>query len=533
MTTRWLPALFSSRPELRPARALLTPAWLIALGVLALNDHLLKGAGALPAAVTGKLSDVAGLVVAPALLAALLGVRSRRGLLMCGAAVGLVFSAINLSPACADAWSWLMGLIGFPWKITVDPTDLLTLPALALGWRALVPAMKDAPRARRAAPHPAEASAAVLGTLLCVATSDDGGGEPMMWQEPGGEGDWAPIEADAYVHNDSDETITIRLRELRPEVLVDCINAIEDPGVYFTPALFGEGVTWSLPPYTNAPARQLSAAGTRECYAVLAESDTLEPTVLFWYASGLPVQTVPGATTDGTHAPGAVILTSDLDHRVSITGSERDIVFPAEQPGPDAVAPQLDSARLEWSDAPAGLHEISQIDAGADGCLGVHFDADAYPRWYLCVPADSFPFAAGEFVDVSPSATETTLRLAPGPMDPGPVVERTLTLSRGAGLPGLPDLALAATPDFDVELAPDPTCGTVARPQSLAVHFSDQPIAELLPGQSATLADGAYALTVHAVHLERRVVVDHECAAGPEAVGDDLEVVVLRKALEP
>lgn len=533
MTTRWLPALFSSRPELRPARALLTPAWLIALGVLALNDHLLKGAGALPGAVTGKLSDVAGLVVAPALLAALLGVRSRRGLLMCCAAVGLVFSSINLSPACADAWSWLMGLIGFPWKITVDPTDLLTLPALALGWRALVPAMTHAPRARRAAPHPAEASAAVLGTLLCVATSDDGGGEPMMWVDPGGEGDWAPIDADAYLHNDSDETITIRLRELRSEVIVDCLNAFEDPGVYFTPAHFGEGVTWTLPPYTNAPARQLGGSQARECYAVLAESDTLHPTVLFWYASGLPVQTVPGATTDGAHAPGAVILTSDLDHRVSITGSERDIVFPTEQPGPDAVMPQPDRARLEWSEAPVGVHELSQIERGADGCLGVSFDGGAEARWYVCVPEDSFPFTAGEFVEVRPSATEVTLRLAAGPLDPEPVVERTLTISRGASLPALPDLALASTPDFDVELAPDPACGTVARPQSLTVHFSDQPIAELLAGQSTTLADGAHALTVHAVHLERRVIVDHECAEGPDAVGNDLEVVVLRQALEP
>ena len=141
MTTRWLDALFSTRPELRPTRALLTPAWLGALAVLGLNDHLFKGSGALPGALTGKLSDVAGMIVAPALLAALLGVRSRRGLFLCTAAVGLVFSLINLSPACADAWSWLMGLVGFPWAITVDPTDLLALPAgarLRLGPEAVV-----------------------------------------------------------------------------------------------------------------------------------------------------------------------------------------------------------------------------------------------------------------------------------------------------------------------------------------------------------------------------------------------------------
>src|SRR5687768_2023818 len=141
MTRRWLDVVFSSRRELRPARALLSPTWLFALAVLAVNDHLLKGAGLLPGVLTGKLSDFAGMLVAPALLAALLGVTSRRGLLHCHIAVGLVFALINLSPACADAWSWLMGLVGFPWTITVDPTDLLALPALALGWRVLVPAM--------------------------------------------------------------------------------------------------------------------------------------------------------------------------------------------------------------------------------------------------------------------------------------------------------------------------------------------------------------------------------------------------------
>src|SRR5687768_2705719 len=137
---RWLTSLLCSRSVLRPGRALLTPTWLAAIAVLGVNDHLLKGAGVLPGVVTGKLSDIAGMIVAPVLLAALLGLRSRRGLLFCHAAVGVVFAAINVSPAAADAWTWLMSLVGANWVITVDPTDLLTLPALALGWHALVPA---------------------------------------------------------------------------------------------------------------------------------------------------------------------------------------------------------------------------------------------------------------------------------------------------------------------------------------------------------------------------------------------------------
>lgn len=153
--------------SLHPARALLTPAWLAALALLALNDHALKQA--LPGLVTGKLSDLAGLFVAPTLLACVLVVRTRRGLLACHLAVGAVFAAIKLSRAAADLWIALMAALGVPWTIVVDPGDLLALPALWLSWRALAPVMR-APLAR---PH-RRALASVtggLGLLVCAATS--------------------------------------------------------------------------------------------------------------------------------------------------------------------------------------------------------------------------------------------------------------------------------------------------------------------------------------------------------------------------
>jgi hypothetical protein len=43
--------------------------WWVALGVLLINDHVLKVVGVLPGWLTGKLSDVAGLIVAPVLAA--------------------------------------------------------------------------------------------------------------------------------------------------------------------------------------------------------------------------------------------------------------------------------------------------------------------------------------------------------------------------------------------------------------------------------------------------------------------------------
>jgi len=56
-----------------PPRALSHPLWWAALALLVANDHVLKGAGLLPESLTGKLSDFAGMIVAPPLLGALIG----------------------------------------------------------------------------------------------------------------------------------------------------------------------------------------------------------------------------------------------------------------------------------------------------------------------------------------------------------------------------------------------------------------------------------------------------------------------------
>src|SRR5690606_1318058 len=140
------------------------------------NDHALKGAGVLPGALTGKLSDVAGLVVAPWVLAVLLRATTRRAVALAHVLVGVGFSAINLSPTCARAVEALTAYTPVPWRITVDPTDLAALPALALSFfvlgevarrlagerrlRALQPAWRQAARATTLS----------LGLAACVAT---------------------------------------------------------------------------------------------------------------------------------------------------------------------------------------------------------------------------------------------------------------------------------------------------------------------------------------------------------------------------
>jgi hypothetical protein len=114
-------------------RALASPGFALALVVLVLNDHVLKTA--YPGWITGKLSDVAGLVVAPLLLGVLLTAwRVPRPMLVAIAVVGLGFtltkSAVAVAAVASDLWS----LTGVPSEMRADTTDLLALPALCAAW---------------------------------------------------------------------------------------------------------------------------------------------------------------------------------------------------------------------------------------------------------------------------------------------------------------------------------------------------------------------------------------------------------------
>lgn len=139
-----------SRPLLS---SLSHPLSVLAVAVLLLNDHVLKGAW--PSWTTGKLSDVAGLVFFPLLLAALIQLVlprstsvSRPLIMVCIVITAMVFAAVQVVPAAADGYRLVMGALQLPvrWMLdptarlmpvvlTPDPTDLLALPALAVAWR--------------------------------------------------------------------------------------------------------------------------------------------------------------------------------------------------------------------------------------------------------------------------------------------------------------------------------------------------------------------------------------------------------------
>jgi len=129
-----------------PIGELLAPLPLGALAVLVANDWWWKPTGALPAWATGKLSDVAGLVLLPLVLTAsgalVLRVAARAGapvdwtlrrwkLGVAIAVTAALLVATKLSPGVAAE---LASGLGRRARIVADPTDLLALPALALAW---------------------------------------------------------------------------------------------------------------------------------------------------------------------------------------------------------------------------------------------------------------------------------------------------------------------------------------------------------------------------------------------------------------
>lgn len=532
------------RTVLHPARGLLHPVWLASLFVLALNDHLLKGSGLLPGVITGKLSDVAGLVVAPLLLAALLRVRSLRAWVACHVAVGAVFSAIQLSAPAADGWSALMGLLGFPWVITRDPTDLLTLPALVASLWGLLPVIQRsaAANARRAA----ETGVAAVGLLFCAATSDTdddccidpdtGGFESSTtddgWDDGVEEPELPPLWTDVYLSNATGFDVVVRLRALRPEVLLDCDAVAEAPGQLLRSPLFAPAQSWMLPPSTNVDALA-HAPGEAPCYAVWVEADALAPAILFWYDGQPPVTQVPA--TGQTGLPGAVVIGAGELDALTLT-SASDLVFasqPRDPAGEGECAPQADAGRLGWSSpVPWGPARIEAVTPGLDGCLAIDLSQnDQLPQtWYLCVPSTSFPFVAGDDVELrlpataDPSADALEIVALD---DAGEVLTLPmLHASAGAGVPAMEDVDLAVVPLYACDVASEPGCGTVERPMGIIVETPELEATSLVPGEPLRTSDELRTLEITAMHAQERFVLDAACGQGSDLLGPDLELVI-------
>ena len=126
-------------PPLRLREALLDPRFLTALGVLVLNDRWAKSAH--PGLITGKLSDIAGMIVLPVLIVAMVdlaGGPARRVRWPALVVSGALLAVIKLSTGAAAAVvSALEAVTGVANQIVVDPTDLVGLAGLVVAHRVI------------------------------------------------------------------------------------------------------------------------------------------------------------------------------------------------------------------------------------------------------------------------------------------------------------------------------------------------------------------------------------------------------------
>lgn len=265
--------------------ALISPVWVACLLLLVVNDHVLKHL--YPGALTGKLSDFAGLFIAPALLALLLGVRSKRGLIACGVAVGAVFSAINLSATAALLWDGAMSTLLLPFHTTVDPTDLLALPALALGVLHAMHHRQSRPATQATAKgisrrRPALALAAVA-TVACAAS--------------GGPTDPTPQEYTGTVTilNKTNEMHRIEIYSLDQNIFLDCDRVADNPDAMLADELFegnfprvvplfsGEEVALDPNEWSNNWGWEgQDTQSNPNCRAFLVRSRVLPDVLVFW-----------------------------------------------------------------------------------------------------------------------------------------------------------------------------------------------------------------------------------------------------------
>lgn len=304
------------------------PLFWAALALLLINDHVLKQAHLLPGAVTGKLSDFAGMLVAPALMVTLLRVRGRLGRLAVFTGVAGLFVALKLSRPLADVVEAVTAYTPLPWRLWCDPTDLVALVVLPLGWW-LVAREGEATGFTRIGLCLRGAGLGI-GVLACAATS-------------------AVSEkycATAFLFNGTLRTQTVRLYGLQSPL--DCSRSLDAPADWPGRDAFvlrscstlasreillldqgakdlgewGELGTFDVSPYFDA-----GIIGPT-CDAVLLQAEGLQPVVLTW--NGVSAIEFSGAERFGDYAndPHGLILERAGD-RLFIGGTSLLRVLPA------------------------------------------------------------------------------------------------------------------------------------------------------------------------------------------------------------
>ena len=290
-----------------PLRA---PAFWLALLVLVVNDHLLKGADIVPAWLTGKLSDVAGLVVAPVVAAELCRGRLRALRALAASAVVLGFVLTELSEPAARIFELGLGALGIRWRLWPDASDLLALAVLPLTFRLL------ALRSRPGVLGAGDRLALALACVACLATSD----------------------IDAYVHhpfllNHAGVALELRARfyegvscDVTLEALAAELAAGPQPAEHALHMETSEARALDAAPRADVSEYQAacgssnqwddpddaSVASGFECVAVRLEADGLGPQLMrahrYWTRDSTPTRCAPTVPLYEEPGEGALVV---------------------------------------------------------------------------------------------------------------------------------------------------------------------------------------------------------------------------------
>lgn len=373
------------------------PLWWFSLAVLLLNDHVLKSAGVLPGWFTGKLSDFAGLVMAPVLFSFLLQ-RVRGGRAIAFAAIATIFSAIKLSPVAARSLEATVAAVGVRWRITVDPTDLIALSVLPLAW--WLAGREIVGTHARTWERPLRMSGTVLGLFACIATSIP---RPLQ------------VSSHAFVVNDTAQGVDLIVRTL--PYSVDCAIGEEQLPMLLTREAFtSQGVLYHMEPGEAVAlddAGGVSETGTTStvseggasttfygsvCQALLLQLDGGPPQALFW-------RDLPWTSWQEGKAPAATAIEGQIRVTISETNTNLDLTpsdsfFEADLSAVDngVACRGIGRSLLEVSLPFEDVFVLDSVEPTPDGCLHLRAqDLDGY----VCIPAEFFPFVAGDQVLIS------------------------------------------------------------------------------------------------------------------------------------
>ncbi|MDH5671728.1 MAG: hypothetical protein OEZ06_06235 [Myxococcales bacterium] len=502
--------------RLRRPRAFAHPLWWAALIGLLLNDHVLKGAGLLPALLTGKLSDVLGLIVLPPLLCLAFDARRAWSRPAALALSGGALALVNLWPVAAAQLELLYAALGLSARVVCDAKDLLALPSLLLAAPLCRPAF--ARTGRRLRPI-FERVGVGLAACACLATS--------LFDSKGDEDDAAPNHGP-------------RLENAGEQALIVMVASTNGAGGC---RLYRDDRVGILSEHAFGTRRELivdsgervalstgvGADGEGEggrcgaAWLVLPDGDER---LIFWRDLDEIDSFVP--ETDRRRLDRRVVVEGEPGaFKWTIGDDLREFALDDAAEGPTCETPQVEHS-LGWSalSQPQGFFELDELRSDDEGCLLLDlFEPSSDPTvetLQLCVPEWALPFEPGDLLSVVETPTGDggrRLRIT-RLVELEPEVRLTLEVDTADFDPDGPVGGLAAADCFG-ELD---ACGAYVRPLVVELRGREQ---ALQAGEEAELDGGEVRVLIGPVRAVGFSAP--ECDHPLDLVGGSASVLVLER----